>query len=74
MEDAGGAARDADADCSGCAVGASVGARARRKPGAGGTECGGAGGSGGGGGRAAGFAGLGSSGNGDHGVGPALCV
>lgn len=74
MEHAGGAARDGSADCSGCAAGASVGARASRKPGAGGTACGGAGGSGGGGGRAVDFAGLGSSGDGDRGVGPALCV
>lgn len=71
MEHAG---RGGNADCSGCAVGASVGARVRRKPGAGGTVCGAAGGSGGGGGRAVDFAGLGSSGNGDRGVGPALCV
>lgn len=71
MERAGGAARGGNADCSGCAVGASVGAC---KPGAGGTACGGAGGSGGGGGRAVDFAGLGSSGNGDRGVGPAPCV
>lgn len=74
MEHAGGAARGGNADCSGCAVGVSVGARARRKPGAGGTACGGAGGSGGGGGRAADFVELGSSGDGDRGAGPALCV
>lgn len=63
-----------DADRSGCAVGASVGAGARRRQGAGGTACGGAGGNGGDGGRAAGSAGLGSSGNGERGVGPALCA
>lgn len=71
---AGSVRRDGNAGCNGCAANGRVGVDVRCRPGAGGTACVEGGGSGGGGGKAAGSVGLGSSGNGDRGVGPALCV
>lgn len=73
-EHAGCARCDGNAGCNGCVANGRVGARVRRRLGAGGTACGEGGGSGGGGGKAVGSVGLGSTGNGDRGVGPALCV
>lgn len=65
---------DGNAGCNGCAASGRVGARVRRRLGAGGTACAEGGGSGGGGGKAVGSVGLGSTGGGDLGVGSALCV
>lgn len=71
-ERAGSVRCDGNAGCNGCAVNGCVGVHVGCRLDAGGTVCGEGGGSGGGGGKAAGSVGLGSTGNDDHGVGPAL--